>query len=460
MDCDSEWQKMMSLRLSSVLDDIGVTQTMIRKTRRTFMTIEKMFTINARLIKNSLELSYVGSKIEGTTTIGLDSDRDANIKFPTYIVIESMSEFCPGRINLLMIKNENTASQFCCLQRVGIDVAAPAEVQLTSTDVKDQYGRVLMTHAEIDEPMKKAFKKVITHGPSRSMVDDIDLVFKFPCLKLPDECKYVSRRPRPGHWPLPETIQKIGNCESCVIPQGSHYSANPKIEWCFSTSQMERILMFDLNLVQIKVYVTLKILKKSFIQPLLGDRLTSYHMKTAVLFTVENYNSEVWTDRNIVACVILCFKTLLRWARQYYMPHYFISDGAANSANPKIEWRLSTSQMQRILMFDLNPLQIKVYVLLKILIKSFIEPLLGDRLSSFHLKTAVLFTVENYNLDVWTDINIVIQMNDYNQKQVALQNLALYVMSNDTDGGHHETAVNMLGHCYEMENKPVMAMHV
>ncbi|WAR19665.1 hypothetical protein MAR_001503, partial [Mya arenaria] len=139
MDCDSEWQKMMSLRLSSILDDIGVTKTMIRKRRRTWMTIGKMQTFyNCFMQETEVELSYVGSQVEGTTTIGLNSDIDGNVRFNTHVVIESVSEFCPSKKNLLMIKNENIAPQHCLLQRLRTDVALPVENAVTTGDVKDE----------------------------------------------------------------------------------------------------------------------------------------------------------------------------------------------------------------------------------------------------------------------------------------------------------------------------------
>ena len=47
----------------------------------------------------------------------------------------------------------------------------------------------------------------ISHGPSKSWTDELDLVLAFPCTTLPEECLFLFQRPRPGHWPKPKTLE-------------------------------------------------------------------------------------------------------------------------------------------------------------------------------------------------------------------------------------------------------------
>ncbi|KAH3814689.1 hypothetical protein DPMN_143195 [Dreissena polymorpha] len=86
----------------------------------------------------------------------------------------------------------------------------------------------------------------------------------------------------------------------------------------------ERLLMFDLNMVQMKTYVVTKMIRKEFLQPLVDDRLSTFHIKTALLFTVERFPEGIWRDDNLVQCVLYCLNTLKRFLKKRYCPHYTI----------------------------------------------------------------------------------------------------------------------------------------
>ncbi|XP_052762550.1 uncharacterized protein LOC128205140 [Mya arenaria] len=83
-------------------------------------------------------------------------------------------------------------------------------------------------------------------------------------------------------------------------------------------------MMFDMSTVQHKVYVFLKILRKSNIKLIVDDRFRPFHIKTAMLFTIETYPPEIWREENLVQCVIYCLTTLHRWLKIKYCPHYTI----------------------------------------------------------------------------------------------------------------------------------------
>ncbi|XP_052818695.1 uncharacterized protein LOC128244696 [Mya arenaria] len=89
---------------------------------------------------------------------------------------------------------------------------------------------------------------------------------------------------------------------------------------------MERLLVFDWNTIQIKVYVIVKIIRITFFKPIVGDRLSTFHIKTAMLFTTEAYPPEIWREDNIAQCVIYCLVTLCRWLNIKFCPHYTIAE--------------------------------------------------------------------------------------------------------------------------------------
>ncbi|KAH3814760.1 hypothetical protein DPMN_143270 [Dreissena polymorpha] len=65
-------------------------------------------------------------------------------------------------------------------------------------------------------------------------------------------------------------------------------------------------------------------IRKEFLQPLVDDRLSTFHMKTTLLFTVERFPENIWRDDNLVQCVINCLTTLKRFLKKCYCPHYTI----------------------------------------------------------------------------------------------------------------------------------------
>ncbi|XP_052765455.1 uncharacterized protein LOC128206812 [Mya arenaria] len=135
----------------------------------------------------------------------------------------------------------------------------------------------------------------------------------------------MFKRPRPGHWPRPETLAKARTCPTFLVPQGYPDSENKEIEWRFSTSLMERLLVFDFTTAQMKVYTLLKMIRKSFIKPIVGDRLSTFHLKTAMMFTIESYPPDIWREDQIIQCAIYCLTSLCRWLKLGYCPHFTIS---------------------------------------------------------------------------------------------------------------------------------------
>ncbi|XP_052777198.1 uncharacterized protein LOC128214660 [Mya arenaria] len=176
--------------------------------------------------------------------------------------------------------------------------------------------------------------------------EKFDHVQAYHCDQLPKEFKFMFNRPRPGHWPRPDTLVGARQTGVFLVPQG--YTESPskqtmsrstafmvpskltsypysKWQWRFSTSLMERFLIFDFSPVQVKVYTLTKIIRKTFLKPVFGDRFSTFHIKTAMMFTIENYPLDIWREDNIVQCVSLLLATTKRWLKQKYCPHFTIS---------------------------------------------------------------------------------------------------------------------------------------
>ncbi|XP_052774685.1 uncharacterized protein LOC128213175 [Mya arenaria] len=347
---DRESMQQLSLHLSRVLGDIGVSRYIRTRRRRTFLMDETLDRIGDELAGRNITTYIFGSQTEGTTTLGMKSDRDYLVCNNDWPVILDWSEWRQGKANLLVVKNEQSPPQHCWLQRVRSDLPLPVTEVNRPSDMVDSEGRVLRTNTfiEMHEKIRQMSTsgEMVQHGPSRSWNEMQDHIVAYHCTSLPEECKFLFCRPRPGHWPRPDTLAMARQTGVFLVPQG--YTEDPsrpvkcrsttfhvpvenmhyplyKREWRFSTSIMERLLVFDMNIIQHKVYVFLKMLRKSIIKQVVDDRFSTFHVKTAILFTIETYPPNIWSEDNLVQCVIYCLTTLLRWLKIRLCPHYTIS---------------------------------------------------------------------------------------------------------------------------------------
>ncbi|XP_052777135.1 uncharacterized protein LOC128214611 [Mya arenaria] len=347
---DRESMQQLSLRLSRVLEDIGVSRYNRTRRRRTWLMREILERISNELHGFNITPYIFDSQTEGTTTWGMESDIDSFMCNNYMPVILDWSEWRQGRVNLLVVKTEQSPPQHCWLQYVRPDLPLPLTEVIMTYDMVESEGKVLRTNTQIEthEEMRQMSQpgEMVQHGPSRSWDEMLDYIIAFHCTSLPEECKFLFCRPRPGHWPRPDTLSMARQTGVFLVPQG--YTEDPsrpvkcrsttflvppqnmyyplhKWEWRFSTSIMERLLVFDMNTIQHKVYVFLKMLRKSTIKHVVDDRFSTFHMKTAILFTIETYPPNIWSEDNLVQCVIYCLTTLLRWLKIRLCPHYTIS---------------------------------------------------------------------------------------------------------------------------------------
>jgi hypothetical protein len=87
----------LSLRMSQVLDWIGVNEKIVMKRRRLMLLNESIYTLSQQLVGNDGNMFAFGSQTEGTTTPGLQSDADSLLSINTYNVIQDWSEWEYGK---------------------------------------------------------------------------------------------------------------------------------------------------------------------------------------------------------------------------------------------------------------------------------------------------------------------------------------------------------------------------
>jgi len=128
---------------------IAVTTDMIQRRRHACLLGETLWTTWHKLGGLPTANFVVGSQIEGSTTIGMESDFDYVIRDDRVQVVLELGAWHEGKDNLLAFKDETTPPQFYKLRRL---LRTPdgrqdyRRVPAQDTDVVDEKGRVLLSN--------------------------------------------------------------------------------------------------------------------------------------------------------------------------------------------------------------------------------------------------------------------------------------------------------------------------
>lgn len=319
----------MSRRLARILDDAGVSAEIFRARRKTYLQIECSKNVLSS-ITEGIRWYHFGSQTEGTTSLGMESDLDTLTYNPRMPVILDMADWQHGKDCLLFRLDETSPPQHCSLQRLRSDVPERFTNRDVDYHVTDFNGDVFITHQYFDACIRESLDSLdlpyVRHGPSRSYTDDEDMVLGLFCPRPPSICQAMLRRPRPGHWPRPETLQKIETLGVFCVPVGHPSSEHNYVEFRISTNLTERLLMFDFTDEQLLVYTFLKIFRKTYFKPIVGDRFSTFHMKTAMFYTIQACPPHIWTEDKLLYCIYCCLCTIRRWFTARYCPHYTTDD--------------------------------------------------------------------------------------------------------------------------------------
>ena len=324
----------MSVWLSQVLDDVGVSEKMIVMRRRTFLQSEAINTVSKLLMDQKITTYHFGSMTEGTTTIGMGSDLDTLDCDHSFEVILDYGDWRKkdSTMYVLMVNDEKFPPGYCSLQIIKSDSAEPLQdkdglskdIQNYCVQQKDK--TILLTNTiselELEEFYRKEGFELIKQGPSRTWSKDFDNVTAFPCEKTPAAIEEWIEKKRLCRWPTEEMLKEAEQLECFVVPRGYPGHENQIVQWMISPNLIERMLMFSLNIVQLKTYVVLKLIKTCLFHKNVSDNITSFHIKTALLWTIERLPFHIWTNKNLLVCVKRCLSTLLHFVIDRFCPHY------------------------------------------------------------------------------------------------------------------------------------------
>ena len=272
-----------------------------------------------------------GSHYEGTSTEGLLPDNDVAVILPDMPVITDIAN-CPSYNSYLLVPVEQPGYVRLQLVHNGdVQWERCPELKLhkyhhLSVDINNRVCLVQNSGSEgltLRELHRKEGPAI--HIDAKKGIASSDFVYALSCSDWP-ECarKWLSRRRIYG-WPSKELIKQCKSLGFIVVSASHPASDEKQFQWRISFSHQERLLVTQFNSVQLKCYILLKIIKKELVkQYIKEDTLTSYHLKTCMLYILENTPSELWVPENLVGCLIMCLRQIHLWIRDEKIPNYFI----------------------------------------------------------------------------------------------------------------------------------------
>ncbi|KAK3106616.1 hypothetical protein FSP39_023729 [Pinctada imbricata] len=157
-------------------------------------------------------------------------------------------------------------------------------------------------------------------------LDKMDQVFSIPCPTWPDVASEWVRRQRIYNWPSGAVIRRISSKGCYLVPKSRSESRTKNLNWAISFSHVEPLLIHSMNDVMIKTYSLLKLIQKSVLQTELDDIISSYIIKTALFWEVEESDIAQWKPEELLHCVRRCLRRARDWFAGNFAPHYFIRD--------------------------------------------------------------------------------------------------------------------------------------
>ena len=315
----------LSLDLFGVLEDLGATI----ETRNIMMESAISGEILRTITVSPGSLYVFGSMYEGTSTEGLLPDSDQALILPDMPVITDIAN-CPSSNSYLLVPDEQPGYvRLQLLYNGDVQGERCPELELDmchhlSVDMNNRVCLVQTSEGLMPTEMHRKEGPAI-HMDAVKNLSPSDIVVALACTDWPECAQEWLSRKRIHGWPSKELIKQCKSLGFIVVSTCHPASDEKQFQWRISFSHQERLLVTQFNSVQLKCYILLKIIKKELIkQHIKEDTLTSYHLKTCMLYILENTPSELWVPENLVGCLIMCLRQIHLWIRDEKIPNYFI----------------------------------------------------------------------------------------------------------------------------------------
>ena len=276
-----------------------------------------------------------GSAYEGSTTDDTDSDVDSVLVYQDFTVVQDCATAPPGK-SLLLIQDEITPPGYTKLQPIvnGVPHSLRSDPQVVILDdcfkiSIDRNERCILSY-DLGHVSKHIASINTIHGPAMSEEPTRnqlakDIVFALQCKSWPACAAEWLTRHRLFDWPPSNVLETCKVLGCLFVSIGHPLSEERHMQWRVSFSYQERLLISQFNSVQLKIFILLKLIKKDRInKSMMKESLSSYHIKTCMLYMIENTPSDFWRPDNMLICLIRCLEMIQVWVQNGVCPNYFI----------------------------------------------------------------------------------------------------------------------------------------
>ena len=262
----------------------------------TYMVTDALEYIQEKMGVDDYIMIYAGSSTEGMFN---KSDVDVMYCFNHFIVVENSGQIPPGHIyGVLLLDTVNCHSGYTRLQ---LHTPHPNEVMMdlfTEVDgkfylLKDKYIEFTKTTYEQNIAAEQHGPATMVSGYSECGRPDIDYVTCLKCVVWPS----VARNDIPEHIKSQVDSSTFSFCH--VVGMSHCTSQRPDLEFRLSFSVAEKRLIEKWTEKQMKCYAVCKNICKEYI--FVGKRISSYCVKTLILWMVEFMGTSEWEDLSIYA---------------------------------------------------------------------------------------------------------------------------------------------------------------
>eukprot|EP00105_Crassostrea_gigas_P018545 XP_011436702.1 PREDICTED: uncharacterized protein LOC105334823 [Crassostrea gigas] len=320
---NEELQHMSESVFVGLCKKVGTSQHVAirRETKDIMEMVERRVTPNDGIMRMVSGSTREGFRLEG-------SDIDMMFWLNNHRVIMDMSQseyYNTSNATLILSDSSESPPGFTLLQL--LTPTKYREVQSACIRMNDRVYISSSIHRELT--CSAAMSNSTVHGPCGSgyiaRIVEYDNAWCFVCDFWPMSA--LSWIDRCHSWPDPEVVNDIvrNGCHFVAIghPLGPH-----KIEeWRISFSRAEQKCAYAMNYSQFLTYGLLKLFLKEVINHHLEESnklLCSYHMKTTILWAIQQNTLPHWCPQNLLAGFWVCFKLLLKWVYKGICPNFFI----------------------------------------------------------------------------------------------------------------------------------------
>ncbi|KAH3875654.1 hypothetical protein DPMN_038927 [Dreissena polymorpha] len=378
---------------------LGYGPEIIKARRDIYKQHEMLY--NAGLYEQYGATSIIsGSKGEGLSFF-LESDTDLVYILPDVMCLEDGIQHVnlSSETTVLRLHTRMSYPGHCRLLKERCGWILPA---LANSFCDDGYGRTIVSSDLFIHECKKKSRGIGVSknraGPSLPNVFfgilDRDMVYSLRC-----HCPSILQRwaERSRHWPSPSVVQNVVSMGACVTPVGFKESEYSHVEWriCFNTGEKE--LVFNLNDVQVKLYILLKMVKKDVLKPR-NKEITSYTLKNIILWQAEKNLQSLFNERSLLHWLNKALCDLRTAINTQQLPYYMIPERNLMAASGLVSERQSEFVAKLTDMINEGPRVILRLQKLRKAIVAHPEPLLWYSRKRIELELVWLLSSLSYQL--------------------------------------------------------------